>query len=50
MGAQIGLRDPVDHLALALGSSVILVIECTVGSIDTGGEVGKSGGPVHGDW
>ena len=33
--------DTVDHLAHAPGSSVLLVIECTVGSLDTGGKVGK---------
>ena len=31
----------VDHLAHAPGSSVMLVIECTVGSLDAGGKVGK---------
>ncbi len=33
--------DTVDHLAHAPGSSVTLVIECTVGSLDAGGKVGK---------
>ena len=33
--------DTVDHLAHTPGSSVMLVIECTVGSLDTGGKVGK---------
>ena len=33
--------DTVDHLAHAPGSSVLLAIECTVGSLDTGGKVGK---------
>ncbi|MYA42078.1 MAG: hypothetical protein F4Z31_10045 [Gemmatimonadetes bacterium] len=41
VGAQIGLRDPVDHLAHAPGTSVTLVIECTAGSIDAGGKVGR---------
>ena len=41
LSTQIGLRDPVDHLAHAPGSSVVLVIECTIGSIDAGGKVGK---------
>ena len=41
LSAQTGLGDAVDHLAHAPGSSVILVIECTVGSIDTSGKVGK---------
>ena len=41
LSGQKGLGDAVDHLAHAPGSSVILVIECTVGSIDTGGKVGK---------
>ncbi len=41
VGSQVGLRDPVDHLAHAPGSSVVLVIECTVGSVDAGGKVGK---------
>ena len=33
--------DTVDHLAHAPGSSVLLVVECTVGSLDSGGKVGK---------
>ena len=33
--------NTVDHLAHAPGSSVLLVIECTVGSLDAGGKVGK---------
>ena len=33
--------ETVDHLAHAPGSSVLLVIECTVGSLDAGGKVGK---------
>ena len=33
--------DTVDHLARAPGSSVLLAIECTVGSLDAGGKVGK---------
>ena len=33
--------DTVDHLAHAPGSSVLLAIECTVGSLDAGGKVGK---------
>lgn len=41
LAAQKGLGDAADHLAHAPGSSVILVIECTVGSIDAGGKVGK---------
>ncbi|MYA63079.1 MAG: hypothetical protein F4022_01320 [Gemmatimonadetes bacterium] len=41
LSGQKGLGDAVDHLAHAPGSSVILLIECTVGSIDTGGKVGK---------
>ena len=41
LSAQKGLGDAVDHLAHAPGSSIILVIECTAGSIDTGGKVGK---------
>ena len=41
LSAQRGLGDAVDHLAHAPGSSVILVIECTVGSIDAGGKVGR---------
>ncbi len=41
LSAQTGLGDAVDHLAHSPGASVILLIECTVGSIDTGGKVGK---------
>ena len=41
LSAQRGLGDAVDHLAHTPGSSVILVIECTVGSIDAGGKVGR---------
>ena len=41
LSALKGLGDAVDLLAHAPGSSVILVIECTVGPIDTGGKVGK---------
>ena len=41
LSAQKGLGDAADHLAHAPGSSVLLVIECTVGSIDAGGKVGK---------
>ena len=41
-------RDAVDHRAHAPGSSVILVIERTVGSIDTGGKVGKLINRSHG--
>lgn len=41
LAAQKGLGDAADHLAHAPGSSVVLVIECTVGSIDAGGKVGK---------
>ncbi len=41
LSAQKGLGDAVDHLAHAPGSSVILVIECTVGSIDAGGKLGR---------
>ena len=41
LAAQTGLGDAADHLAHAPGSSVVLVIECTVGSIDAGGKVGK---------
>lgn len=33
--------DTVDHVAHAPGSSVTLVIECTLRSLDTGGKVGK---------
>lgn len=33
--------DTVDHIAHAPGSSVTLVIECTLRSLDTGGKVGK---------
>ena len=33
--------DTVDHLAYAPGSSVTLVIECTLRSLDAGGKVGK---------
>ena len=33
--------DTVDHLAYAPGSSVMLVIECTLRSLDTRGKVGK---------
>ena len=33
--------DTVDHLAHAPGSSVLLAVECTVGSLDSGGKVGK---------
>ena len=33
--------DTVDHLAHAPGSPVMLAIECTVGSLDSGGKVGK---------
>ena len=33
--------ETVDHLAYAPGSSVMLVIECTLGSLDTGGKLGK---------
>ena len=33
--------EAVDHLAHAPGSSVMLVIECTVGSLDTRGKLGK---------
>ena len=33
--------DTVDHLAHAPGSSVMLAIECTVRSLDTGGKLGK---------
>ena len=33
--------EAVDHLAYAPGYSVILVIECTVGSLDTRGKLGK---------
>lgn len=33
--------ETVDHLAHAPGSSVLLAIECTVGSLDAGGKVGK---------
>ena len=33
--------ETVDHLAHAPGSSVMLVIECTVGSLDTRGKLGK---------
>lgn len=40
LSAQRGLGDAVDHVAHAPGSSVILVIECTVGSLDAGGKVG----------
>lgn len=41
LSALKGLGDAVDHLAHARASSVILVIECTVGPIDLGGKVGK---------
>lgn len=41
LSALKGLGDAVDHLAHAPASSVILVIECTAGPIDTGGKVGK---------
>ncbi len=41
LSALKGLGDAVDHLAHAPASSVILVIECTVGPLDTGGKVGK---------
>ncbi|MYJ39138.1 MAG: hypothetical protein F4068_10060 [Gemmatimonadetes bacterium] len=41
LSALKGLGDAVDHLAHAPASSVILVIECTVGPIDTGGKIGK---------
>ena len=41
LSALKGLGDAVDHLAHAPASSVILVIECTVGPIDAGGKVGK---------
>ena len=33
--------EAVDHIAHAPGSSVMLVIECTVGSLDTRGKLGK---------
>ena len=33
--------ETVDHLTHAPGSSVLLAIECTVGSLDAGGKVGK---------
>ena len=33
--------NTIDHLAQAPGSSLMLAIECTVGSLDTGGKVGK---------
>ncbi len=33
--------DTVDHLAHAPGSSILLAVECTVGSLDSGGKVGK---------
>ena len=33
--------DTVDHFAHAPGSSVMLAIECTVGSLDTRGKLGK---------
>ena len=33
--------ETVDHLAYAPGSSVMLAIECTVGSLDTKGKLGK---------
>ena len=33
--------ETVDHLAYAPGSSVMFVIECTLGSLDTRGKVGK---------
>lgn len=33
--------DTVDHLAHGPGSSVMLAIECTVGSLDTRGKLGK---------
>ena len=41
LSALKGLGDAVDHLAHAPASSVILVIECTVGPIDTGNKIGK---------
>ena len=41
LSALKGLGDAVDHLALAPASSVILVIECTVGPLDPGGKGGK---------
>ena len=41
LSALKGMGDAVDHLAHAPASSVILVIECTVGPIDAGGKVGK---------
>lgn len=33
--------NTIDHLAHAPGSSLMLAIECTVGSLDTGGKLGK---------
>jgi len=33
--------ETVDHLAYAPGTSVMLVIECTIGSLDTRGKLGK---------
>ena len=41
LSAQRGLGDAADHLAHVPGSSVILVIECTVGPPDAGGKLGK---------
>ena len=41
LSALKGLGDAVDHLAHAPASSVILVIECTVGPLDPGGKIGK---------
>ena len=41
LSAMRGLGDAVDHLAHAPASSVILVIECTVGPLDPGGKIGK---------
>lgn len=41
LSARKGLEDATDHLAHATESSVVLVIECTVGPPDGGGKLGK---------
>ena len=41
LSALKGLGDAVDHLAHAPASSVLLMIECTVGPLDPGGKIDK---------
>ena len=41
LAALKGLGDTVDHLAHAPGSAVVLVIECTVGTPDARGKLGR---------